>query len=167
MSQTIAGGAFMNRDTWILLLAISYILPSSTVAADGYNILELRDEESRASPPFSIVDIASHPGGLRLFLSTANPDVIASLLTSGALETQLSDHNTETASPVSLSLGKAVWCGEDSDPIYLGYQEALPACGGQPPAKIEYFFDAAATLGSSRDLAIGQDPDFLWLVEEQ
>jgi hypothetical protein len=32
---------------------------------------------------------------------------------------------------------------------------------------IEYFFDVAAVLGPGRDLALGEDPDFLWLIEEE
>jgi hypothetical protein len=70
----------MKRLILILLLAISFLLRSTRVTADGYNILELRNEQSTALPPFSVVSGAPHPGGLRLFLSTANPDVVASLL---------------------------------------------------------------------------------------
>ena len=156
----------MKRLALILLFAV-LISPASRVSAEGYNVEELRDEKSTTSPPFSIARVASYSGGLRLFLSTPSPDAVALLLTSGALEAQLSDHAAETESPVTLSLGKAVWCTEDGEPLYLGYAEPIPACGGQPPAKIEYYFEAAVTLGPNRDLAIGQDPDFLWLIEEQ
>ena len=156
----------MKRLALILLFA-ALISPAYRVSADGYNIEELRDENSTGSPPFSIARVTPYPGGLRLFLSIPSPDAVVLLLTSGALEAQLSDHAAETESPVTLSLAKAVWCTEESEPLYLGYAEPIPACGGQPPAKIEYYFEAGVTLGANRDLAIGQDPDFLWLVEEK
>lgn len=157
----------MKRLFLVLLLTILTLPPVASVAGEGYNVEELRDEETTASAPFSINRVSPYPGGLRLFLSTANPGGVASSLASGALEAQLSDHSVETASPVTLSLGKAVWCTEDGEPLYVGYAEPIPACGGHPPAKIEYYFDAGVTLGANRDLAIGQDPDFLWLIEEQ
>jgi len=150
-----------------LLLFAALISSAYRVSADGYNIAELQDENSTGSPPFSIVRVASYPGGLRLFLSIPSPDAVAQLLTSGALQAQLSDHAAETESPVTLSLGKAVWCAEDSEPLYVGYAEPIPGCSGQPPAKVEYYFEAGVTLGANRDLAIGQDPDFLWLIEEK
>lgn len=156
----------MKRLALILLFAV-LALPTPRISAEGYNVEELRDENSTSSPPFSIARVAPYSGGLRLFLSTPSPDAVALLLTSGALETQLSDHAAETESPVTLSLGKAVWCTEESEPLYLGYAEPIPGCSGQPPAKIEYYFEAGVTLGANRDLALGQDPDFLWLIEEK
>ena len=104
-------------------------------------------------------------GGLRLFLDTSRPDVVAGLLASGALEAQLSDHRIESATNHPISLGKAVWCYPDGAPIYLGYADPLPGCDGNPPVRIEYFFEVPVTLGPDRDVAIGQDPDFLWLIE--
>jgi len=156
----------MKRLALILLFTL-LPMPASRISADGYNIEELRDENSTGSPPFSIARVEPYSGGMRLFLSIPSPDAVAQLLTSGALEAQLSDHAAETASPVTLSLGKAVWCTEESEPLYLGYAEPISGCGGQPPAKIEYYFEAGVTLGTNRDLAIGQDPDFLWLIEEK
>ena len=151
----------------LILLFVILISPVHRVSADGYNVEELRDENSTGSPPFSIARVTPYPGGLRLFLSIPSPDAVVLLLTSGALQSQLSDHAAETESPVTLSLGKAVSCSENADPIYLGYAEPIPACSGLPPAKIEYYFDAGVTLGTNRDLAIGQDPDFLWPIEEK
>jgi hypothetical protein len=77
----------------------------------------------------------------------------------------LSDHRTQSATNHSISFGKAVWCYPGGAPIYLGYADPLPGCDGNPPARIEYFFEVPVTLGPERDLAIGQDPDFLWLIE--
>jgi hypothetical protein len=66
-----------------------------------------------------------------------------------------------------LSYKKAVWCSKDDRPVYLSFKDPLPSCNEKPPARIEYFFEASAVLGADRDLSIGQDPDYLWLIEER
>ena len=147
----------------LLLLLVARLFQFS---AEDYAIEELRDESATTLPPFSINRIVPFDGGLRLFLRSHRPDAVASLLVAGTLEAQLSDHKSETAKPVSLSLGKAIWCSDDGNPVFLAYR-AVPPCGGKTPARIEYFFEVAVTLGPGRDLAIGQDPDFLWLIEER
>ena len=155
----------MNRQI-LLLILVTLACPFDLIAGD-YAIEEMRAEEATTLPPFSISRVIPFDGGLRIFVTTDSPDAIAGLLAAGALESQLSDHEAETASTVSISLGKAVWCSEDGEPVYLAYLDPLPQCDGAPPARIEYFFEAAVTLGPGRDLAIGQDPDFLWLIEER
>jgi hypothetical protein len=155
----------MKRLAVLLVLLIPAPLAQTT--SGDYVIKELRDENATASPPFSISRVAPFGGRLRLFIRTDNPEAVAALLDAGALEAQLSDHQSETASTVSLSLGVAVSCVTGDAPVYQGYSGTMPACGGEPPANIEYYFEVAVTLGPGRDLAIGQDPDFLWLVEER
>lgn len=151
----------------MLLPIVALIMLIPTLAKGGtYAVEELRDENSKGPSPFSITRVEALTGGLRIFLSTPDIGQVRKLLDSGALEVQLSDHEAETTSNPSISLGKAVWCSQDSEPIYLAYADPLPACEGQLPARMEYYFEVAATLGSGRDLAIGQDPDFLWLIEE-
>ncbi len=150
------------------LLMLLMASPLCTAQSGGQYAIEfLRSEEAAASPELSIVRAEPSAGGLRLFLDTGRPDVVAGLLASGALEAQLSDHRTESATSRPISLGKAVWCNPDSGPIYLGYADPLPGCDGNPPASVEYFFEVPVTLGPDKDLAIGQDPDFLWLIEER
>src|SRR5262245_44767805 len=151
-------------DLTLLLLLIAHLFQFS---AGDYLIDELRDENATTSPPFSISRVVPFDGGLRLFLSTDRPDVVADLLAAGALEAQLSDHKSDTAKPVSLSLGKAIWCSDDGNPVFLAYRAVPPLCGGKTPAKIEYFFAVAVILGPGRELVIGHDPDFVWLVEER
>jgi hypothetical protein len=151
----------------MLSMLVALILLVPAFAQDRtYVIEELRGEDSKEPSPFSITRVVPLTGGLRIFLSTPDIEQVRRLLDSGALETQLSDHEAETTSNPSISLGKAVWCSQDSEPIYLAYADPLPACEGQLPARMEYYFEVNATLGSGRDLAIGQDPDFLWLIEE-
>ncbi len=150
------------------LLLLIVLVPHFCFAqgSGGYAFELLRSDEATSWPPFTIVEAGTLDAGLRLFIRTGDPDAVAGLLASGALETQLSDHQAETATSVSLSFGKAVWCTSDGEPIYLGYADPLPDCDGKPPARIQYYFDVPVTLGPSRDLAIGQDPDYLWLIEE-
>jgi hypothetical protein len=151
-------------DLTLLLLLIAHLFQFS---AGDYLIEELRDENATMLPPFSISRVVPFEGGLRLFLRSHRPDAVASLLVAGSLEAQLSDHKSETAKSVSLSLGKAIWCSDDGNPVFLAYRAEPPLCGGKTPARIEYFFEVAVILGPGRDLAIGHDPDFLWLIEER
>jgi hypothetical protein len=148
----------------LMLVAVSPYCMAQRAGGE-YVIEFLRSEEAAASPAFSIVRAEPSADGLRLFLDTSRPDVVAGLLGAGAFEAQLSDHRKESATNHPISLGKAVWCYRNGTPIYLGYTDPLPECDGNPPARIEYFFEVPVTLGPDQDLAIGQDPDFLWLIE--
>lgn len=158
---------FCTKTSFFLLLVLIAPQVSLELRAQDYAIEEMSDEETIAVRPFSISRVAPFDNGLRLFLSTSNSDAVADLLDAGFLSAQLSDHESETETAVSLSLGKAVWCSEGSEPIYLEFRDPLPSCDGNSPARVEYFIEVATALGSGRDLAIGQDPDFLWLIEER
>jgi hypothetical protein len=148
-------------------LLLHLFLSFHLAAGDGeYSIQFLCDEDATTSPIFSIIRVEPTDGGLRLFLGTSDPSGVADLLANGALEAQLSDHRSETATSPSISLGKAVWCTDDGPAVYLDFASPLPECDGKPPVKIEYFFTVPVTLGPDRDLVIGQDPDFLWVIEE-
>ena len=154
----------MKRLAFLFLLLLIAGSPLLFGAGD-YTIEELVDENATTSPPFSISHVVPFPDGLRFFLTTDSPDAVADLLTDGALQAELSDHEFETSTAVSLSLGEAIWCSQDGDPAYVVYVDPLVLCGA-PPARIEYYLEVVAALGPGRDLAIGQDPDFLWLIEE-
>jgi hypothetical protein len=150
-----------------LFLALVTPQVSLELNAQDYSIEEMRDEETIAAPPFTISRVLPFDGGLRLFLSTNNPDAVSELLSAGALQAQISDHEAETETAVPLLLRKAVWCDDTVEPVYLSYGDPLPGCNDNPPARIEYLFEVAAVLDPGRDLAIGQNPDFLWLIEER
>jgi hypothetical protein len=158
---------FRAKSTLVLLLFVMVPHLSRGLKAQDYAIEEMGDEETMAIRSFSIAQVVPFDGGLRLFLSTDNPEAVAKLLSAGELQAQLSDHQSETAAEVSLSFGKAVWCSEDEEPAYMAFADPLPSCDNKPPVRIEYFLEAGASLGPGRDLAIGQDPDFLWLIEER
>ena len=155
---------FFSKAMFLLPLVLSV---SQNLRAQDYAIEELTDENTTSARPFSISSVERADPGLRLFIATDNPDKVAELLAGGALLAQLSDHQAETATDLPLSFEKAVWCSEDSQPAYMAFKDPLPSCSGTPPVRIEYFFEVSALLGPGRDLAIGQDPDFLWLIEER
>lgn len=150
--------------TCLLILALLCINP--VFAAGDYSIQFMSEEDAAASPPFSIDSVTEIDGGLRLFIGTGDPEAVAALLDDGALETQLSDHQAGEATSVPLYFGKAVKCTEDGPTVYLDYLDPLPCCGGKPPVTIDYYLQVPVTLGPGRDLAIGHDPDYLWLIEE-
>jgi hypothetical protein len=147
--------------------ALLLVLLAQPVIAQNYTIEESSAEEATTLRPFSIARVEPVDNGLRVFLTTDNPASVSDLLSSGALQAQLSDNQLGTETRVSISFGKAVQCTADSDPVYLGYPDPLPDCAGQPPVAIEYFFSVGTILGPDRDLAIGDDPDYLWLISEE
>ncbi|MCI0627510.1 MAG: hypothetical protein L0387_38665 [Acidobacteria bacterium] len=138
-------------------------------AEDSFVIELLQDEAVSAPPPFSLTRVEVFGGRLRLFFSTGDISRVAGLLAASGgrkLQAQLSDNtpDAESETEVTLSLGTAVWCQADAAPAYLPYGAGSPVCDAQPPARIEYYFEVPITLGSQQDLAIGLDPDFLWLI---
>jgi len=143
------------------------ILVTPLLKAQDYAIMNLTDENAVADMPFSISRVVPFYQGLRLFLSTNNPDAVSDLLSAGKLQAQLSDNQAGTEKLVPLSLGRAVWCPDSDTPVHLLFNAPLPDCGGNPPAQIQYFLEVAVSLGPELDLAIGNDPDFLWLIEER
>lgn len=149
-----------------MFLSLILFALSAPVRAD-YNILRLQSEETPPPPPFEIASV--EPGGalLRLFLSTDNIGGVQTLLESGQLIAQLSEHQGDDAEPwpVALSLGKAVVCTEGANLLYLALADPLPE-GCAAPFSINYYFEANASFGPGRDVAIGYDPHHLWLVEE-
>jgi hypothetical protein len=153
------------RTNLFMLLLAATLLNFPELRAQDYAIEEMSDENAVASRPFSISRVTPINGGLRIFISTNNPDAIAKLVSAGSLQAQLSDNEAGTETFLPLSFGKAVWCEFPGSPAYLAFGDPLPSCDGNPPARIEYFFEVTATLGPGRDLAIGQDPEFLWLIE--
>ena len=153
---------FFFKALLLLPLALSV---SQNLRAQDYNIEELTDENATSARPFSISGVERADPGLRLFIATDNPDRVAGLLAAGALLAQISDHQAETETDLPLLFKKAVWCSEASQPLYLAFSDPLPSCSGKPPVRIAHFFEVAVLLGLGRDLAIGQDPDFLWLIE--
>ena len=155
----------MKFRSTIFILSLALMMPM--LKAQDYAIEELKDENAIAAMPFSISRVVPFGQGLRLFLNTNNPNAVADLLNAGKLQAQLSDNQAGTEKLVPLSLGKAVWCPDSDAPAYLSFNAPLPDCGGNPPVRIEYFLEVAATLGPELDLAIGNDPDFLWLIEER
>jgi hypothetical protein len=154
------------RKICLVLLFAAILLNLPVLRAQNYSIAEMSDQNVTTPRPFSISSVTPINGGLRIFINTSNPSAIANLVSAGSLQAQLSDNKAGTETILPLSFGKAVWCSSSGSPVYLAFGAPLPSCNGNPPARIEYFFEVAATLGPGLDLAIGQDPEFLWLIEE-
>src|SRR6266446_6964438 len=114
----------MKRLAFLFLLLLIAGSPLLFGAGD-YTIEELVDENATTSPPFSISHVVPFPDGLRFFLTTDSPDAVADLLTDGALQAELSDHESETATAVSLSLGEAIL-------VQPGRRPVLPRLPGRP-----------------------------------
>jgi len=153
------------RKNLFTLLLVLIALPSLQLKAQEYTIEEMSDENAAIPCPFSISRVTPINGGLRIFINTNDPAAIARLVSAGSLQAQLSDNEAGTETILPLSFRKALWCEYPGSPVYLAFGDPLPSCNGNPPARIEYFFEVAAILGPGLDLAIGQDPEFLWLIE--
>ncbi len=153
------------RKSLFTLLLVLIALPSLQLRAQEYTIEEMSDENAAVPRPFSISRVTPINGGLRIFVNTNDPGAIARLVSAGSLQAQLSNNEAGTETIIPLSFGKAVWCEYPGFPVYLAFGDPLPGCNGNSPARIEYFFEVAAVLGPGLDLAIGQDPEFLWLIE--
>ncbi len=152
--------------TRMILFLFLFVLTGPVLA--DYNILRLQSEEPPPPPPFEIASLEPHGELLRLLLSTDNIGGVQTLLDSGQLIAQLSEHRGDDAEywPVTLSLGKAVVCTEGANRLYLALADPLPE-GCAAPISITYYFETNASLGPGRDVAIGYDPHHLWLVEEK
>lgn len=150
-----------------MVLSLILFALSGPVRAD-YNILRLQSEEPPPPPPFEIARVETDGELLRLFLSTDNIGGVQTLLESGQLIAQLSEHRGDDGEswPVALSLGKAVACTVGANRLYFAFADPLPE-GCTAPFSIDYYFETSASPGSGRDVAIGYDPHHLWLVEEK
>jgi hypothetical protein len=149
-------------------IVILILLIFSSSARAAYNIAHLQSEEPPPPSPFEIARIEADGERLRLFLSTENIAGVQTLLETGNLIAQVSEHREDDGTfwEVGLSLRQAVVCAEGAKPLYLALADPLPE-GCMAPISIEYFCETQATLGPGRDLAIGYDPHHLWLVEEK
>ena len=146
----------------ILLFLTLVVLPAAVnnVQAAEYNIEELRSNTAGIKP-FSITEVEQQSGELRLFIQTNNIAQIQRLITNGSLSAQYSDG--DDALTVPLSLFKAVTC-DDGTTHHLGYSAQMPNCEIR---QTRYYMRTPVTLGPGCDLAIGLDPDFIWLVERR
>ena len=148
-----------------LCMIIAASLVTSVYARDvgRYNIEELTDEEGDPNKkPFTITNIDQQPGQLRIWIRAQYGGISGVARQMSRLEAQVSD--AESAESVTLTLNKAVDC-KDYGTVYLGYSAAVPAyC---EVVGTRYYLLAPVTLKQGRDLGIGIDPDYLWLIEHK
>ena len=143
----------------ILLFLTLVVLPAAVNAAE-YNIEELQSDTAGIKP-FSITEVEQQRGELRLFTESGNIAQIQRLITNGSLSAQFSEG--DDALTVPLSLSKAVTC-DDGTTHHLGYSSQMPNCEIR---HTRYYLRTPVTLRHGRDLAIGLDPDFIWLIERR
>jgi hypothetical protein len=155
----------MKLHMHILFSVLLFVAP--LINAQEYSIENLKDENAYSEMPFSISRAIAFERGMRLFINTNDPEAVSRLIAAGKLQAQISDNEAGTERLVPVSLGKAVWCAFPGTPTYLSFADPLPICGEKQPERIEYFLEIPASLGPGLDLAIGDDPDFLWLIEER
>ena len=146
-----------------LCMAIAASLTASVYARDVgiYSVEELTGAEGDRKP-FTITGIDQQPGQLRIWIQAQYGGISGVARQMSRLEAQVSD--AESAESVTLTLNKAVDCKNYST-VYLGYSAAVPAyC---EIAWTRYYLLAPVTLKQGRDLGIGIDPDYLWLIEQK
>ena len=148
-----------------LCMVIATSLIASVYARDvgRYNVEELTGEESDPNKtPFTITAIDQQRGQLRIWIQAQYGDMSGVARQMSKLEAQVSD--AESAQDVTLTLNKAVDC-RDYGTIHLGYSAAVPAYCEITGTR--YYLLAPVTLKQGRDLGIGINPDYLWLIEEK
>ena len=154
----------MRKLCLILVFAVSLTAAVHARNVGNYNVEELISEDGdSAKKPFTITDIEQRRGELRVWIQPQYGGIagIARLVSNGSLEAQVSDSAGSDAVP--LMLQKAVVCKE-GETYYLGYSETDPDCEIE---RTRYYLRTPVTIGQDRDLGIGLDPDFLWLIEER
>jgi len=158
----------MNKLLLIIALAIS--------AATGhardigiYNVEELTSEDGDSGKiPFTITGIDQQRGEAIIWIQALYGGIagVAGHIKAGNLQAQISD--SEGGMEVALSLNREVTCtddlGKDAGTYRLGYSSPLPsACAKVTSTR--YYLLAPVVFGQGRDLGIGLEPDYLWLIE--
>ena len=146
--------------TLLLLTLLVMLAVANAHGADNYAVEELKSETA-GTHPFSITQIEQQRGELRMFIQSGNIAQIQRLISDGTLSAQFS--GDENAMTVPLSLSKAVTC-DTGTTYHLGYSAPLPDC---VISRTRYYLRTPVTLGQGGDLAIGIDPDFIWIIEKQ
>jgi len=156
---------------FVLTLAIAITLSGSARADEeytvgNYNIAQMTEEGITKKPPMFIDDVKQLRGELRLYLLESKTDLkeVNNLISSGALEAQMSYNESGKTVQAALSLYKTVTC-KKSGTYQLKYAETSP--NGCTVEKTQYYLRVPITLGKDRDLSIGIEPDYIWLIEEK
>ena len=158
----------MKKLLLIMTLAISL---TAVQARDVgiYNVEELTSEEGDyAKMPFTITGIEQERGETIIWIRALYGGIagVARQVSAGNLKAQISD--SEGGADVTLSLNSEVTCkdvsGNYAGTYRLGYSTQLPAACATVDST-RYYLLAPVVFGHGRDLGIGLDPDYLWLIE--
>ena len=153
----------MRKFFFYMIIATSLIASVYARDVGRYNVEELSSEDGDPNKrPFTITAIEQQRGQLRMWIQPQYGGISGVARQMSKLEAQVSD--AEGAESVTLSLNKAVDC-KDNQTVYLGYYAAVPdTC---EVTGTRYYLIAPVTLKQGRDLGLGIDPDYLWLIEEK
>ena len=131
----------------------------------NFHVVELRESETVA-PLFTVTGVELADNAFLITVISLDPVQVATLIATGRLEAEMSDEIGATT-PVSLQLWRKCLCGGQW--ISSGFdilRTCADVCGASPEGE-QFFFVVAPTLPGGNDLAIGFEPDSLWLFERQ
>jgi len=131
----------------------------------NFHVVELHESETVA-PLFTVTGVELTDNAFLITVISLDPAQVATLIATGRLEAEMSDA-TGATTPVSLQLWRRCLCGGQW--ISCGF-DILRTCAdvcGAVPEDEQFFFVVATTLPGGNGLAIGFEPDSLWLFERQ
>jgi len=131
----------------------------------NFHVVELHESETVA-PLFTVTGVELADDAFLVTVISLDPAQVATLIATGRLEAEMSDE-TGATTPVSLQLWRKCLCGGQW--ISCGFdilRTCTDVCGTSPEDE-QFFFLVATTLSRGNDLAIGFEPDSLWLFERQ
>ena len=159
----------------LLLILILIMMPAISITAGHardvgiYNVEELTSEEGDSGKkPFTITGIEQQRGETVIWIRALYGGIagVAKKVSAGELQAQISDD--EGGTDVTLSLNREVTCtdasGSYAGTYRLGYSTQLPAACATVTST-RYYLLAPVVFGLGRDLGIGLEPDYLWLIE--
>jgi len=131
----------------------------------NFHVVELHESETVA-PLFTVTGVELANDAFLITVISLDPAQVATLIATGRLEAEMSDE-TGATTPVSLQLWRRCLCGGQWIPSGFDILRTCADVCGAVPEDEQFFFVVATTLPGGNDLAIGFEPDSLWLFERQ
>lgn len=138
---------------------------------NGFHVVELR-EDSAATALFSVARIEYTYAGnshIRIYIPAECRDAVRAALESGALVAEISSPGGGDPAAASLTLYRSCRCGGGGSAtvsVYTG-QACADRCGADGVEEEEYFIKVYTRLYAGEELAIGLEPDQLWMIERE
>jgi len=131
----------------------------------NFHVVELHESETVA-PLFTVTGVELTDDAFLITVISLDPAQVATLVATGRLEAEMSDE-TGATTPVSLQLWRKCLCGGQWISCSFDILRTCADVCGASPEDEQFFFVVATTLPGGNDLAIGFEPDSLWLFERQ